>query len=248
MPLFGLKGSIDKTARDFETSSLLCTIWVKVHGVLDLAREVDVIKEIMGLVVEPLIVDELSLIKSEPVRVQVRCWSPASIRGSIEIFFNGVGKMISFEVEGGKQGGSKGGKGGPPRASKPDDRKDFDRDKHQQDDMARKSLGKFDRIEKLDREMESGYEEAMKEEVEKSQGDKEASLPLAGFHPVMGMVSVTQISSLRTSSAGGVGLHVEQEKPAKVQTPSESQIIVHGRDGPYLMDKAKWPVLTLVEE
>lgn len=101
MPLFGLKGTIEKTARDSETSSLLCTVWLKVHGVPDLAREVDAVKEIVGLVAEPLAVDELSLIKSEPVRVQVRCRSPNGIRGSIEIFFNGVGKLISFEVEGG---------------------------------------------------------------------------------------------------------------------------------------------------
>lgn len=30
--------------------------------------------------------------------------------------------------------------------------------------------------------------------------------------------------------------------------PSESQILVHGRDGPYLMEKAKWPTLSLPKE
>jgi hypothetical protein len=68
-------------------------------------------QEIVGLVAEPLVIDELSLIRNEPVRVQARCRKPSAIRGSIEIFFNGVGKMIGFEVEGGNQGVTKGGKG-----------------------------------------------------------------------------------------------------------------------------------------
>jgi hypothetical protein len=35
------------------------------------------------------------------------------IKGSIEVFFNGTGIPIGFELEDGK-GTSKGGKGGPP--------------------------------------------------------------------------------------------------------------------------------------
>jgi hypothetical protein len=53
MSLYGLKGKIEKTERDSETSTLLHTIWIKVHGVPDLAREVDAVKEIIGLVAEP---------------------------------------------------------------------------------------------------------------------------------------------------------------------------------------------------
>lgn len=109
MSLFGLKGRIERTERDLETSSMLQTIWIKVHGVPDLAREVDQVKEIVSLVAEPLVVDELSLIKNEPVRVKGRCRNPKAIKGSIEIFFNGVGKLISFEVEGSNQGALKGG-------------------------------------------------------------------------------------------------------------------------------------------
>lgn len=111
MSLYGLKGTIEKTARGYETSSMLHTIWIKVYGVPDLAREVDQVKEIVSLVAEPISVDELSLIKEEPIRVQGRCRNPSAIRGTIEIFFNGVGKPIRFEVDGGKQGPSKGGKG-----------------------------------------------------------------------------------------------------------------------------------------
>lgn len=113
MSLFGLKGKLEKTARELDTSSLLQSIWVKIHGVPDLARDVDSVKEIAGLVIEPLVVDELSPIKEEPIRVQGRCRNPRAIRGSIEVFFNGVGKLIRFEVEGGSHELSKEGKGLP---------------------------------------------------------------------------------------------------------------------------------------
>jgi hypothetical protein len=38
-----------------------------------IAREVDVVKEMTALVAEPLVMDELSLIRACPVRVQGRC-------------------------------------------------------------------------------------------------------------------------------------------------------------------------------
>jgi hypothetical protein len=113
MSLFGLKGKLEKTTRELDTSSLLQSIRVKIHGVPDLARDVDSVKEIAGLVIEPLVVDVLSPIKEEPIRVQGRCRNPRAIRGSIEVFFNGVGKLIRFEVEGGSHELSKEGKGSP---------------------------------------------------------------------------------------------------------------------------------------
>lgn len=166
MSLFGLKGKLEKTVRDFDTSSLLQTVWIKVHGVPDLAREVDSVKEIVGLVAEPLAVDELSLIKDEPMRVQGRCRNPEAIQGSIEIFFNGIGKLIKFEVENGNKGPFKGGKGGPPGSGKPDDKSDKDRDKHHKDDHSKKELGKFDRFGMIDKEMDYNHDESMEEEVE----------------------------------------------------------------------------------
>ena len=61
-----------------------------------IAKEVEVVKEITALVAKPLSVDELSLIRSEPVRVQVRCRNPAAINGSIEFFINGVGYGMKY--------------------------------------------------------------------------------------------------------------------------------------------------------
>jgi hypothetical protein len=164
-----------------------------------LAREVDQVKEIVSLVAEPLVVDELSLIKNEPVRVKGRCRNPKAIKGSIEIFFNGVGKLISFEVEGSNQGALKGGKGGTssPGSGNPDDSSGKDKDKGHKEDNARRSTCKFDRYSKLDKESESGHEESMEEDMEKLEkldGNNELpaneTSPIAAFHPSIGLVQV----------------------------------------------------------
>lgn len=197
MSLYGLKGKIERTERDSETYSMLQTIWIKVHGVPELAREVDLMKEIVALVAEPLFVDELSLIKSEPVRVKARCRNPGAIKGSIEIIFNGVGKLIGFEVESTNLGASRGGKGGPTGSGKPEDRSNRDKDKPHKEDNTRRSLGKFDRLGKIDKEAEAGYEESMEEEMEKMgqlEGEPNAPVdnitPIAAFHPSIGLVSI----------------------------------------------------------
>lgn len=171
------------------------SVWV-----LDLAKEVDPIKEFVGLVAEPLVVDELSLIKEEPVRVQARCRNPETVRGSIEIFFNGVGKIIKFEVEGGNQGSIKGGKGGlpPPGPGKLDDNSNKDRDKHHKGDQAKRQQGKFDRCGIIDKEMDSNHDDSMEEGMEELQGGGSDNLcvtPLAAFHPAIGMVEVEQYVS-----------------------------------------------------
>jgi hypothetical protein len=128
MSIYGLKGKIEETNKDLETSFILQTFWLKVHNIPDLAKEEEAVKEIVGLVGEPLVVNELSLVRARPVGVQSRCRNPGAIKGSIEIFSDGVGTFIRFEAEGGNQGTLK-GKGGPPSPGKPDDKADKDRDK-----------------------------------------------------------------------------------------------------------------------
>jgi hypothetical protein len=88
----------------------LHTVWIKIHNVPRVAREVEIAKELVALGVEPLVVDELSLTKNDHVRVQGRCRNHAATRGYIEVFFNGVGCNLKFEDEG-HQGSGKGGKG-----------------------------------------------------------------------------------------------------------------------------------------
>lgn len=99
MPLYGLTGKLEKSGINPETSSVLQTVWIRIHDVPDVARDIEIVKEITSLVAEPLVVDELSLVRAEPVRVRGRCRNPAALRGSIEYFFNGVGVFLRFEVE-----------------------------------------------------------------------------------------------------------------------------------------------------
>lgn len=66
-------------------------------------------------------VDELSLIRDEPVRVKVNYRNPEAIRCVIEVFFNKEGKQIKFMAEGG-YGRNQEAKGGPPRGGGKDDK------------------------------------------------------------------------------------------------------------------------------
>lgn len=59
----------------------------------------EIVKEIVTLVAEPLVIDELSMIQNCPVRAQCRCRDPSAVNGSVEFFFNGKGTFIKFEVE-----------------------------------------------------------------------------------------------------------------------------------------------------
>lgn len=250
LPLYGVKVKIEKTERDPETSSFLRTVWIKVDKIPDIAREEEEVKEIVALVAEPLVVDELSLIKDGPVRVQSRCRNPGAIKGAIEIFFNGVGTLITFEVEEDGRGNIKEGKGGPPGLGKPDDNTDQDRDRFPKGDKSKKSYDKFDRHGKLDRDGESSHEESMEEDLEElgQSGGAGNDIPLAAFHPKMGIVLSPTEKSLQDQKQSGES---NASKPinADIETPEkDNQIVVHGIEGPYLMDKSKWPILTLPEE
>jgi len=162
------------------------------------AREVEAVKEIATLVSQPLVVDELSLIRAGPVRVQGRCRKSSAINGSIEFFVNGEETFLRFEVEDPKSFG-KGRKGGPPGPGKPDDKDgkyDEDRDKFPKSDKYKKGNGKFDRLDKIDKEssshdgsMEKGIEECNKE-PSKDTGLVSYIHPIAAFHPEKGMLNL----------------------------------------------------------
>lgn len=69
MPLFGLKGKNEVANVDSEASTILHTVWIKISNIPGMAKEVESMREIVNLVVEPIVVDEVSLIKPGPVRV-----------------------------------------------------------------------------------------------------------------------------------------------------------------------------------
>lgn len=245
MSLHGLKGKLEKVNIDPATSSVLQTVWIRLSNVPGIAREVDCVKEMTALVAEPLVVDELSLIKAGPVRVQGRCRNPAVIRGDLEFFFNGTGYIVGFEVEG-YQGGDKNGKGGPPGHGKPDDKHHRDHDYNsKKGDKPRKSNGKADRIIRIDKEADATLEESMEEELEHVDDNSNTSsekvvVPIAAFHPDFGRVDdLDEMQELQNLS--------NPEDKGEI-VANTHQIVVNGADGPYLMDKSKWPRLTVAED
>lgn len=98
--LYHLKIKVSKSDLDPEATAKLFTVWMKIYGLPSFARMEDVVKEISALAAEPILVDELSLIRTGAVRVKVKCRDPTQLRGFVEIFFNSVGYEIRFIVEG----------------------------------------------------------------------------------------------------------------------------------------------------
>lgn len=69
MPLYGLKGKLQVANVDPETSSVLHTVWVQISNIPGTAKDIETIREIAYMVMEPIVVDEVSMIKPGPVRV-----------------------------------------------------------------------------------------------------------------------------------------------------------------------------------
>lgn len=99
LSIHNLKVKIIKTLVDLNTSSVLKTCWVLISNIPPFAKEEAVVKEIATLVGQPLVVDELSLIREEPMRVKINCRDPLAIRCGIEIFFYKIGHTIKFVAE-----------------------------------------------------------------------------------------------------------------------------------------------------
>lgn len=93
----------------------------------------------------------------------------------------------------------------------------------------------------------------MEEEMEQrelddvSKNSKSNNIPLAAFHPNLGMIPIHS----PTVSKRPIQLEMEKDpimKDGYLVFNPESQCIVHGREGPYVMDKSKWLSLTLPDD
>lgn len=100
LALHSIKAKVVKSDIDSKASSFLVPIWVKVFGIPSPTKSTDLVKELVSTVGEPLEVDELSLMKVDPVKVKLYYRDPHSINGFVEIFINGVGYELRFEAEG----------------------------------------------------------------------------------------------------------------------------------------------------
>jgi hypothetical protein len=94
LSIHGIKIKVLKSSVDPDASEMLQTSWIKIFGLPTIACKEEVVMKVTALAGEPLVVDELSLIKEGPMRVKMNCRDPYSLRGFVKIFFNMVGYDI----------------------------------------------------------------------------------------------------------------------------------------------------------
>jgi hypothetical protein len=87
MGIHGIKVKIIKSNMDPDVVEILQSTWVKIYGLLAIACKESMVMKIASLAGEPLLVDELILIKVGPVRVKVNCRDPYKLVGFVRIFF-----------------------------------------------------------------------------------------------------------------------------------------------------------------
>lgn len=185
-----LKVKITKSSVEPATSSMLQTCWVRISNIPDYARDEAVAKALASLVGQPVAVDELSLVRAEPVRVKVNCRNPSAIRCSIEIFFNKVGHEVKFVAEG-IAGHKMLPKGGPSGSGKDNDKSGRRDQWGIGDPTSRKRNEKFDRFGKLDREQESSHgdsQEALEDNGQDGNLDGKQTMRIAAYHPSTGVL------------------------------------------------------------
>jgi hypothetical protein len=96
LSLYGIKVKFLKSDWDPDAVEVLQPTWVKIYGLPAMASKEEVVKKVASLAGEPLVVDELSLIKTGPVRVKINSRDPHKLRGFVRIFFNLTRYEIRF--------------------------------------------------------------------------------------------------------------------------------------------------------
>lgn len=114
------------------------------------------VRELASLVGQPVVVDELSLLREEAVRVKINCRDPSAIRCVIGIFFNKVGHEVKFVSEG-SLGVSLDPKKGPPRTGKKDDKSGRKDQRDADSSKGKRKSDKFDRIGNINKDRDSSY-------------------------------------------------------------------------------------------
>lgn len=200
------------------------------------------------------------------------------IKGSLEVFFNGTGISIGFELDDGK-GSAKEGKGGPPGPGSGNQGGSSDKDQdraHQ--DRKKRGADKFKRFGDIDRDMDYNQDDSIEDCLFKEDQDftKEAEqgalvTPIVAFHPEVGHINMNMSrprvmhfeklllvqgsgSQVKMVDSGGKMEIVDTGKNgANVNKEctlmgNDEQYIVHDADGPFLMNKNRWPNLSLHTE
>jgi hypothetical protein len=99
LSIHGLNVKFLKSNMDPNAVEVLQTTWVRIYGFPTKVCKESVVMKVATLAGEPLLVDELSLIKVGLVRVKMNCRDPLRLRGIVSIFFNKIGHDIKFVLE-----------------------------------------------------------------------------------------------------------------------------------------------------
>jgi hypothetical protein len=100
-----IKAVVVDSNRDVEAFETLVEAWVRAFGIPQWAKKERVARQLAFLVGEPKIVDKASLLKPSWVRIKIACRDPAMINGVNNVYINGQGYRIRWEVEGMAGGG-----------------------------------------------------------------------------------------------------------------------------------------------
>lgn len=90
---------IQKSVLEEPKGEIVPEVWVKLSGVPPKHRHVDCLMAGPTMIGRPIAKDKLSLIRLGPVRMKFACREPAKLRGSVQLWFNGVGFTIKIESE-----------------------------------------------------------------------------------------------------------------------------------------------------
>lgn len=71
MALYSIKSKIEKSNIDPEASSVLIPVWIRILGIPIHAKTEEFVREISSTVGESIEVDEISLMRVDPIRVKV---------------------------------------------------------------------------------------------------------------------------------------------------------------------------------
>jgi hypothetical protein len=94
-----VKAKVTPTDMAIDVEEKLKIVWVKAHKFPPFARKEDIVMEIAYLVADPIEADLTTLSREEPIRIKLSCRESHKIGGETNVFFNGEGYNIRWEVE-----------------------------------------------------------------------------------------------------------------------------------------------------
>lgn len=190
--IHNIKIRVLKNDLDPEATGKLHMVWMKIYGMPTFAKIESVVKEVAAPAAEPMVVDELSLIRSGPVRVKVKCRDPAQLRGFVEIFFNSVGYEVRFLVGGFKYTSKGDGPlgGGDEGHDKKDDKDMYDTEESDEEGYdVDDTKTEWELLQ--EKEKEKGKDgQTQKDSLEGMDFCVDRELPLACFDPFGGTLRV----------------------------------------------------------